>query len=59
MHAQDDWFIPYDRSRELVEIAQKYRPNSFPPVRLIELEEHHGFGHCLIYKHEEIYPIVK
>ncbi len=59
LHAQDDWFIPFDRSRELIEIAEQYRPREYPPVRLIELEKEHGFGHCLIYQHKEIYPVIK
>lgn len=59
LHAEDDWFIPQDRSRDLVEICRKERPNDYPPVKLVELHEKHGLGHCKIGSHAEIYPIVK
>jgi hypothetical protein len=59
VHAEDDWFVPMDRSRELVKLCKEKRPETYPPVRLVELESKHGLGHVKIYTHKELYPIVK
>jgi hypothetical protein len=58
-HAEDDWFIPHDRGLDLLRIAKTLRPKNYPKVELKVLDKEHGLGHCNIYLHEEIYPIVK
>ena len=58
-HAEDDWLITQERSKELIEICRRKRPYHFPSVSLIELQKHHGLGHGKIFTHKEIYPIVK
>ena len=59
IHAEDDWFVPQDRSRELKKICDEKRPKSYPSVKLVELHGSHGLGHCNIHTHKEMYPIVK
>lgn len=59
LHAEDDWLIPQDRSRDLVKISNEKRPKNYPPVKLIELHKRFGLGHVKIYTHKEIYPIIK
>ena len=59
MHADDDMFVPSDRSRELVQLCKEKRPENYPPVQLIEFHERFGLGHAKIYTHQELYPIIK
>ena len=59
IHAEDDWFVPVERSRELLKLCEEKRPKDYPPVKLIELDRRFGLGHVKIYSHKEIYPLVK
>ena len=58
MHAEDDWYIPQWHSRELYNIAEKYRPKEYGKVKFVELGKHFGLGH-FIQSHSPIYPIIK
>ena len=51
--------MPHDHGKELLSIANKRRPKHYPEVKLFSFEEHLGLGHCDIFLHENIYPIIK
>lgn len=59
VHAEDDWFIPQDHSRELLKLCQEKRPRDYPPVKLVEIEKKHQLGHLKLYSHKEIIPTLK
>ena len=59
MHAEDDWFVPFKCSKKLIEISNKLRPKTLPPVKFLEFDKKYEYGHFLIYKHKELYPILK
>jgi hypothetical protein len=59
LHAEDDWFVPSDRSRELVQICEEKRPKSYPPVKLVEFHKGLELGHAKIYTHKKLYPLIK
>lgn len=59
LHSEDDTIIPIYHSKELREICDRQRPKEYPPVTLVEFEKKHGLGHNNIYKHSEIYPMIK
>ncbi|CAF0712806.1 unnamed protein product [Brachionus calyciflorus] len=59
LHAEDDMFIPQDRSRDLLKICNEKRPTDYPPVKLVEFHKRFGLGHGKIYTHKEIYPMIK
>jgi len=59
LHAEDDFLIPHDRGAELYKIAIQKRPKNFPEVTFMSIAANYSAGHCNIYKHEEIYPVIK
>ena len=59
LHAEDDIIVSLEHSKELMESCDKERPKEYPPVKLVEISGDSGFGHSLLYLHDEIYPIVK
>ncbi len=58
MHAEDDWFIPQDHSKELYKICLEKRPKHYPKVTLVEYEKEHGLGH-FIHTHMPAYDLIK
>ncbi len=58
-HSEDDWFIPYYRAYDLLNIAETERPKEYPKVELTVFKKELQLGHTNIYKNEEIYPIIR
>ena len=58
-HAEDDGFVPVARAYDLLNIAETQRPKEFPKVELTVFKKELQLGHSNIYKHEQIYSIVK
>lgn len=58
-HAEDDWLIPQDRSRDILKLSNSRRSKEYPPVKLIEYEKALGLGHNNIYTHQELYPLIR
>ena len=59
LHAEDDKFVPFSHSKQLIQICDKHRPKEYPPVKFVGFDKRHGLGHNSIYTHNEIYPIIK
>lgn len=59
MHAEDDWLIPQDHSREIKKLLDEKRDKRYGEVRLLEFHSGLSLGHNSIYTHKELYPIIK
>lgn len=59
LHAEDDWLVPIDHSKDLVKYLDEKRSKKYPAVRLIEFHKDFGLSHNKIYMHKELYPLIK
>lgn len=59
LHAEDDWLIPQDHSKELMKLLKEKRNKDYPEARLLEFHKGLSLGHNSIYTHKELYPYIR
>lgn len=59
LHAEDDWLVPIDHSKDLTKFLKEKRFKKYPEVRLVEFHATFGLSHNKIYTHKEVYPLIK